>query len=194
MFIKQKSTSSFLKNCGSKLFYSLSAVSFFPMASSFDYNYKNYCFEAKDDKDNLAHDHTLSCSSEELLNTLIRKLQESCDIFQDGYDDCARWFVNVLNYGPGFFGGSRCELSYHNGLYLPNQCILDTLEKNIPTGFGTNIDILTTSLLALGGTLVLGSVIYGVYLKKKGDAEPEAIPLNEVDEEADRKNYGPGSL
>lgn len=111
------------------------------------------CFE-KDD-----HDHKLITRLGLNINNIVNTLTTECHIYNDGYDDCANFFVNSKDFGKGFFGGTTCTIKYHVGNIL-DSCISTVLEKNCPNGYGTTEDILATIGIAIGGGLCLAGLGY----------------------------------
>lgn len=173
--VQKQESRSFFFNYKSKLMFGVgTALSFFQTTSA-EYN----CFEAKDDKDYLGHDYTLNCASSELLTELVTKLKENCGIYNDGYDDCARFFIDILKYGKGFFGGYRCELTHHASIYAPNQCVIDTLTENTPDGYGTQYDIASTVAI-VSSLICLAACCRSLVRKYKSQSNNETTKLVEV--------------
>ena len=96
-------------------------------------------------------------------NLCFQALQVECEMFQ--LDDCAALYQSpnklTTNFGPGYFGGHRCELYY---FYDPiDTCVVDVLTKILPKKFGTTLDIIATSCLAIGGAATIGGCTAGLY-------------------------------
>jgi len=77
----------------------------------------------------------------------------------------------TTNFGPGYFGGHRCELY---SFYQPiDDCVVDVLTKMLPKTFGTQIDKIVTSCLSLGGVATLGGCGLGLYSLFKRYTQPK---------------------
>jgi hypothetical protein len=128
------------------------------------------CFEAP--TDGLPHDYTLSCESNSLAYSLLVKLVEICRIYNDGMDDCARYFTNTTNFGPGFFAGDRCSVRYHDDGVPADPCVIDVLNQNTPTGFGTGADYAIAIGIPLALLLASSFVFYKCWANSRN--QPQA--------------------
>ncbi len=104
------------------------------------------CFEIN------GHDYTLSCINNE--KQIMSILTSDCGAYKDQGDDCARYFIDTLNFCKGVFGGSACTLDYHN-IILPDECAVQKIAENCHDGYGTWQDIVATIGIVLGGLLAL---------------------------------------
>jgi hypothetical protein len=104
------------------------------------------CFEID------GHDYTLDCINNE--KAIYNQLKSQCNAYQDGADDCARFFTSTLNFCSGVFGGSACTLDYHN-LFPPSLCAINVTKNDCKNGYGTLQDILATIGISVGGAIGL---------------------------------------
>lgn len=127
--------------------------------ASSDGDEKNVCF-----LDNTfgpilwGNENTLSCNDGENAKNLYNIIKDNgCNVYQNdpSYGDCAIWLVEKMDFGQGYFGGSRCTLATHS---TPNACVVDVLNNNVKKGFGTSEDIVTTICIAGGGMVTLACV------------------------------------
>jgi hypothetical protein len=104
------------------------------------------CFEINN------HDYSLDCINSD--KTIVAELYRQCGAYKDIGDDCARYFIDTLEFCSGVFGGSACTLSYHN-INLPDACAVNVTRTYCRNGYGTIEDIFATIGIVLGGLVTL---------------------------------------
>ena len=128
------------------------------------------CFEINN------QDYTLSCSRDE--GKIFSLLQAGAGAYKDSADDCARYFIEELNFCHGLLAGTVCDLKYHD-FNVPDPTAIDIIKANCKDGYGTSADIIITIAIAVGALLV--TAITACLLVKACKTRPNQA-INEVNE------------
>lgn len=179
------------KNAASKLAKIVAAIWFFNQ----QLRAQAACFESK-----AGHDYSLHCATGEA--EMLTKLQQECDIYKDGLDDCARFFVKTLDFCHGFFIQSnqsdpQCMLSYHNDMAPIDPCIERVVQNTCANRYGTISDVFITIGIVVGLVFLactLGSVVCCRYKnsnKANNQTASAATPLlNDTETKSDYSSIG----
>lgn len=122
----------------------------------------------------------------DLQGNLLALLNKTCEIAFTSQEDCRFYSNYYLDFGKTAFGYDLCYLSVPKTNpklpdMTPPSCIIDTLQKNMPSGIVTSDDLTNTiGLSVVGGVIAIVSTGLGLfsihnYLKNKNNATDESL-------------------
>lgn len=138
------------------------------------------CFESLGG-DFWTNDVSLDCMPSNQEDKVFDAIKNAGLVYNTGSIDCANYFTDSKGFCKGFFGGNVCTITYHQDAQI-NPQIFNITAHACKDAYGTGTDIVVTSLIGVGGLIVVsgGACLIGLFAKAlcQNSSDPERQPIN----------------